>query len=445
MKEYYPRIIDSILDEKMKYAGGIYLRGPKWCGKSTTIKRKAKTIYNLSNSATLNKLKTLYLLNPNEIFNDSDCPILFDEWQVLPKIWDDGRNFIDESEHKGTKIFLTGSAILSKNETKENIHHSGVGRYVSMTMRPMSLYESRESNGKISLKDLFNKDYKIVNVSTTLTRSHILFAICRGGWPEAVLQENEKAALDIPKDLLNAIVERNVDDILDFSGGKKNSIILDRMLRSYARNDSTFALNSTIIKDVRGGNQFASFSEPTFYSYRDYLSSFFLFEDVESWSPLFKSRVNMNSLPKKEFIDPSLAIAAGRLSPEKLESLGHDAGFFFENLVIRDLRIYSTKDRGQVFYYHDRTGLECDAVLVLDDGRYALIEIKLGEDDVLQATENLTSIKEKIVSYNAEMLKQGCRDMVMDLPSALIVITGTQKAFTTLTGIHIVPIGCLKD
>lgn len=445
MKEYLPRIIDSILDEKMKFAGGIYLRGPKWCGKSTSAKRKAKTIYNLSDSTTLKNLKTLYLLNPKKIFNDLDCPILFDEWQVLPKIWDDGRNFIDESAHEGTKIFLTGSAVLSKKEIKENIHHSGVGRYVSLMMRPLSLYESKESNGKISLNDLFDKDFEIGEISTSLTKSQILFDICRGGWPDAVLQKDDKSALDIPKHLLDAITERDVDDILDFSGRKKNSVILERILRSYSRNISTFALNSTIIRDVRGGNQYGSFSEATFYAYRDYLASFFLFEDVESWSPLFKSRVNMNSLPKKEFVDPSLAVAAGRLSPEKLESFGYDAGFLFENLVIRDLRVYSLKDRGQVFYYHDRTGLECDAVLVLDDGRYALIEIKFGENDILSATENLTSIKEKIIAYNERMVKEGQRDRVMDLPSALVVITGTQKAFTTTTGIHIVPIGCLKD
>lgn len=442
MDEYYTRIIDSILDDRMKFISGICLKGPKRCGKTTTAKRKAKTIYSLGKPSILEETKSLYALMPQKIFNDDSCPILFDEWQLIPELWDEGRAFIDESSQKGAKILLTGSALLSKETIKKSIHHSGIGRYISLIMRPMSLFESKESNGSISLESLFDPNFKLHDEKSSLTIERLLFAICRGGWPEAVTESDDNRALKISQYLYNAIKEREIDELIDFSGGKKNTKILELLLKSYAKNNSTLATNTTILKDIRF--VFPSFSEPSFYSYKDYLDSMFIFEDVQSWSPIMKSRVNMRSNPKKEFIDPSLAICALNLSPEKLEKKLFDTVFFFENLVIRDLRIYAMKNEGEVYYYHDRNGLESDAVLVFNDGRYALIEIKLDENEWKKGEESLLKVKNEIIKYNENMKNESQIDKIMELPSSLIVITGGKHAATTTNGVHIVPIGCLK-
>lgn len=441
-KDYIPRIIDSVLEEDMNVFGGIYLKGVKWCGKSTTAERFAKTTHKLSSNVEIKKFKENFYFDPKIYFNDEDAPILFDEWQIFSEIWDEGRNFIDSSSKEGCKIILTGSALLKAEVEKEKIHHSGFGRYHSLIMRPLSLYESKESSGTVSLLSLFDKDFSMPSKKSDLSLDQLVFSLCRGGWPNSITLKNDKYALKVPGSLIEAVVERNVDDLIDFSGKKKDSRMLMRFLASYAKNDSTFASNSSIIRDIRF--LYPNFSENSFYSYKNYLESFFMFEDVESWSPLMKSRVNMSSAPKKEFVDPSLAIAALRLSPEKLEKSPYELGFFFENLVIRDLRIYSMKYGGEVYYYHDRNGLEGDAVLVLEDGRYALIEIKLGEVASFEGAENLRKIKNKIVAFNQEMVNSNQLDKVMNLPSALIVITSAQRGMTK-DGVHIVPVGLLKD
>lgn len=440
---YFPRIIDQVIDEDMKVFGGIYLKGVKWCGKSTTAERFAKTIHRLSSNLETKIFKENFFFNPKIYLNEEASPILFDEWQMVPEIWDEGRNYIDISRKKGCKILLTGSALLKPETMKEKIHHSGFGRYHSLVMRPMSLYESKESTGTVSLLSLFDKDFKMPAKRSELSYDHLVFAICRGGWPYSLTLEKEKDALRIPKSLLEMMIERNVDDVIDFSGKKKDSRLLERFLESYARNDSTFASNASIIKDVRF--VYANFSENTFYGYKNYLDSLFLFEDVQSWSPLMKSRVNMTSAPKKEFVDPSLAVAALKVKREQLEKSPYDLGFFFENLVLRDLRVYSMKYGASIYYYHDRNGLEADAVLVLADGRYALIEIKLGEVASHNAAENLIKIKNKIQKYNEEMIVSNRKDKVMALPSALVVLSGAQQGMTTKEGVHVVPIGLLKD
>lgn len=437
--EYFPRILDSIIDKRMEFTGGIYLTGPKWCGKTTTLSRKAKTIHKLSSKKALNDFRFNYDLNPEIYFNDSDCPILFDEWQLAPEIWDEGRNFIDASKIKGCKILLTGSATLTKKQMKEEIHHSGLGRYSLLLMRPMSLWESKESNGKISLFSLFDPKYEMPLVRSDLSLEDLIFVTCRGGWPEAVLQKNRNNALTVARDIYESIKNRDVEDIIDFSGRGKDSQILERFIKSYSRNDSTQATNRTILKDIR--RMTPDMEESTFYNYKDYLERFFIFDDVDSWSPNLKSRVNMSSLPKKEFIDPSIGIAAMGLSPQELGKKLFDFGFYFENMVLRDLRIYAQSFEGKVYYYRDRSGLEADAVLVLEDGRYALIEIKLGSKGNAEGAKHLLDLKKKIEIFNVSASK----DMKMKLPSALIVITGSQDGARSKEGVSIVPIGCLKN
>lgn len=437
--EYLPRILDEIIDDNSQFIGGIYLQGPMLCGKTTTMSRKAKTVYRLSTLRDVKNMLATLSINPRGIFNDADCPILFDEWQIVPQLWDEGRNFIDVSNHQGLKILLTGSASLPKEQIKEFIHHSGFGRYKSLLMRPMSLYESKESNGTISLKDLLNPNFRIKeNTKSDLSIDDLIYATCRGGWPDAVISRNKKDSLSLAFALVDNIKKHNIEKFIDCSGRSKDPQIIERFLKSYARNDSTQATNLTILKDMRAVSP--TMSESTFYRYKDMLDSLFIFEDVNSWSPNMKSRNDMTSLPKKEFVDPSLAIASLDLTPQKLLTKLYDFGFFFENLVIRDLRIYSQKLGGDIYYYRDRNGLEADAVLVLNDGKYVLIEIKLGTAHVPEAIDHLTKIKEQIIKYNSKAEP----DKIMDLPSSIIVITGADKAFTTKEGIHIVPIGCLK-
>lgn len=433
---YLKRIVDDVLDKITKMIGGVYIGGPKWCGKTTTLKRRAKTSYFLSTSKDLNQLKSAFDIDPDIIFNEGNCPILFDEWQIFPQIWDEGRGFIDACSNKGTKIFLTGSTTVSKKDWK-TINHSGVGRYDSLLMRPLSLFESLESNGSASLNDIFQgKIYS--SLKSTLTIKMLINAACRGGWPEAVTNPGEDIQY-YAKTIIKMMEERELEGGLDFSGKKESGIILNRLFRSYAKNDSTLASNNTIINDIRKIRP--SFSESSFYRYKEYLDGLFVFEDVPSWSSNLKSKVNMVSSAKKEFIDPSLAIAALGASPKKMEEDLFDFGFFFENLVIRDLRIYSMKYGGNVYYYHDRTGLEADAVLVRDDNTYALIEIKLGEKSTIEGANHLLEIRDKIIRYN----EQADRDEKMDLPSALIVVTGGNIGGTRKDGVQIVPIGCLRD
>lgn len=443
MKEYLPRIIDSVLDEKMTYAGGIYIKGTKWVGKTTSAKRKAKKVYSLSDETVLKSIEQYLELNPDVLFKEEDCPILFDEWQMIPSLWDRGRNFIDSSSLESCKILLTGSAQLTKEQVKEKIHHSGAGRYTSLVMRPMSLWESGESNGAVSLLDLFNPDYRIKECRSSLTIEDLFFVLCRGGWPESINQKTRSNALDKVKDFVDILTERNIDNFIDFSNRRMNTKLLRRILEVYALNDSQFTSNKTLIKEVK--QAFDSLSDTTFYAYRDYLDSLFILEDVESWSPLLKSKINLVAAPKKEFVDPSIALSLLNQSPEKIAKDLFDMGFYFENMVIRDLRIYSMKYDGKVYYYHDRNGLEADAVLVLNDGRYALIEIKLGENEALKAVNALCKIKKKIEINNEDALSQGTRDKVMALPSSLIVITGGTSCYSANNGVHIVPIGCLKD
>lgn len=433
---YLKRIMDDVLDKITKMIGGIYIGGPKWSGKTTTLKRRAKTSYFLSNEKSFNQLKAALDIDSSGILNDDKCPILFDEWQLIPQLWDEGRHFIDSSSLKGTKIFLTGSTTVSNND-KKRIKHSGVGRYDILIMRPLSLFESLESNGKVSLNDIFQgKTYG--SLSSDLSIKQLIEATCRGGWPEAVVNKGEDLTYQA-RTILKLMERKDSNELLDLSGKKESSTILRRFIYSYARNDSTFASNKTILKDIRAIRP--SFSESSFYRYKEYLDRLFLFEDVPAWSSNLKSRVNMISSEKREFIDPSLAIAALGASPKKMEENLFDFGFFFENLVIRDLRIYSMKYGGNVYHYHDRAGLEADAVLVREDNTYALIEIKLGEQKTLEGAEHLKELKEKIIKYN----EQADRDQKMDLPTALIVITGGNLGGTRKDGIHIIPIGCLRD
>lgn len=442
METYYPRLIDKAIDQYMDVFGGVYLKGPKACGKTTTCEHRSKTIYRLSKEIERHQVSSMIASASPSIVFDVEKPILFDEWQEIPELWDLSRSYIDEEKATG-EILFTGSRDLNKEE-KKKVHHSGSGRIAPLTMRPMSLYESKESTGDISLFDLANPDFRITrNIKSPLTLDDLVFLTSRGGWPRAVLSKNRDSSLLVAKNIVDSFCESRFEEDSEDAGGFDKAL-MRRFLYSYARNDSTMATNKKIMRDIMGNGEY-SIVESTFYKYREKLENHHLIEDVTSWFPLFKSRANLTSLPKKEFVDPSLAIAAAKLSPAYLLDNLFDFGFFFENLVIRDLRIYAGSHGGTLFYYRDRNGLEADAVIVYDDNRYILAEIKLGLYGQEEGEKHLLKIKGLIEKYNKESLEKGEKDKLMPMPSGLAIITGHNQAMTLSSGIHIVPIGCLKD
>lgn len=440
--ELYPRLIEKVIAKYAEIFGGIYILGPKTCGKTTTASHLCQFKYRLSVAAEKRQVMNMIHSPSPEIVFDVPQPVLFDEWQEVCELWDMCRNYIDENSCENA-IYLTGSRELSEEE-KKNVSHSGTGRIVPILMRPMSLYESRESTGDISLFDLSNPDFRITrNLKSNLALEDLIYLTCRGGWPKAVLSKSKEASLLVAKNIVDTFCEGRFGDNEE-EGDRFDANLMRRLLYSYARNDSTLAANKKILKDILSDSE-SKMSEPTFYKYKSKLEAHYLIEDLPSWSPLFKSRVNMTSTDKKEFVDPSLAVASALLSPKKLLNSLYDYGFFFENMCLRDLRIYAQVHGGEVRYYHDRNGLEANAVVVYDDGSYILIEIKLGTNQFAEAEKHLLTLRDLIKKHNEESLSEGRRDLLMEMPSSLVILTGHNQAMTLPSGVHIVPIGCLKD
>ena len=449
MEKYIQRVIDQKIARFSKIVGAIHIKGPKFCGKTTTAKQHAKKVYRLSLSRVRNEVKLLLDGNPGLLFKKEDLPILFDEWVDLPEIWDEVRTSCDELGVHGA-FYLTGSKSLLKKEEREKISHSGTGRIETILMRPMSLYESGESMGSISLKDLFDPAFSLKGYSSSsFSEEKLAFATCRGGWPSAVMMGSDRDSLLVAKTIVDGVVNEDMDkgesdeeESYDKTARRKyDPILTRRLIRSYSRNDSTLANNRQIIADVAASGTY-SFSEATFYRYKARLDRLYVFEDVPSWAALFKEKGTMRASPKHEFSDPSIGIAASGLSPEYLLSHPFDFGFFFEALAIRDLRVYSDGIGGTLYHYHDDIlHEEADAVLILEDDRYALIEIKKGFGQVKDAADKLASIRERIKEHN----KTAKKDEFMSLPSALIVVYGGNDPLTLSNGVHVVPLSCLKD
>ncbi|MDE6894190.1 MAG: DUF4143 domain-containing protein, partial [Malacoplasma sp.] len=419
---YYPRLIDKQLEDYLKITGGIYIKGPKWCGKTTSALQICKSYIKLSDPNFENNYRFLIETKPNELLK-GETPRLISEWQVYKKIWNSLRTEIDNRQLKG-QFILTGSSIVSSDSNL----HSGVGRISFLNMRTMSLFESKESSGQISLKELFNSNRKIDFVENKENIDNLIFAICRGGWPTSVLESDKKIALKISYEYIKSVCE---SDLSSIDGPKRNSLRTRKLLKSYARNNCQLANNRTLVNDLLS-NDF-SFSERIFGSYLKALNDLMLIEEVEAWSLNIRSKSAIRSTNKRCFLDPSIGIAALQISPEYLKKDFRTLGFYFENLCIRDIRIYSQEIEGSVFYYRDKTGLESDIVLVLNNGDYALIEIKFSETLVDEACKNLLKIKKLLIENNKK------------LPSFMMVITAGKYAFTREDGIHVVPINMLKN
>jgi len=430
MPEYLPRIVDDELTLRLEAFGATLIVGPKWCGKTTTSEQKAKSILRMQDPDRRDGYLATAATKPSLLLKGAN-PRLIDEWQVAPVLWDAVRTDVDQRQEEGLFI-LTGSTSVDNSK----IMHSGTGRISRMKMYPMSLFESKESNGEISLKALFDHpDMDIDGIASELTVEKLIFAACRGGWPAALRRKSDVAKLMIAKDYLNNICE---SDISTVDGVQRNPTWTNMILRSYARNVSTLAKKTNIYRDVAANAD--SMTLQTMDTYLNALEKLFVIEDVEAWCPAIRSATTIRSGKKRGFIDPSIPVAALGLTPEYFQSDLKTFGFIFECLCIRDLKVYSQALGGRVSYYHDRMDLEADAVLHLDDGRFALIEFKLGSREIEEGAKHLLQLQELIRKYNEKEKQVPLRE-----PDLLMVITGGEMAYTREDGVKVVPIGTLRD
>lgn len=425
---YYPRVIDNIIHRSLQISGGIQLRGIKWCGKSTSTKRVAKTVIDLGDPDAAPGYRETADTAPSLLLKGRK-PVLIDEWQDIPSIWDAVRTAIDRSGGKPGQFILTGSAV----EDRKKIVHTGTGRIMKLDMHTMSLFESRESNGKVSLSALFNGNHDAEGALSDLTVPDLIYAACRGGFPQS-LRLSKENALFIGSNYLNDVVN---DDISRVDGIERNPTIARKIIRSYARNIATLATDKSIIKDISGDG---TISSQTYYDYINALRKLYVISDLEAWTPRIRSSTAIRSGTKRMIADPSISVAALGLSPSVLEKDLKTFGFIFESLVARDLLVYSTAAKGKLSYYHDRYGLEADFVLHLEDGRYALIECKLGERGIEEGKAHLAKLRDLIRKHNLELERS---EEYIEEPSLLMVITGGRIAHSTSDGIYVIPIGCL--
>lgn len=425
--KYAPRIADSILNFKLDTFGATLIVGPKGCGKTTTAKQLARSFIELQDEDKREGYLAVAASQPSRLLI-GDNPRLIDEWQDAPKIWGAVRKSIDDRQENGLYI-LTGST----SQTAET-PHTGTMRISRMEMLPMSLYESGESNGSVSLSSLFDNPESYEGCESTLSVDELIFAICRGGWPRAIVNKNPRSQLALAKDLFIQTCEVDASNV---DGIKRNPRWVEAILRSYARNICTLAETKTIKGDAQAAHPM---SDSTFYDYTSALEKLFMISDVDAWSPAIRSKAAIRASKKRNLIDPSLAVAAMGLSPSYFNSDFKTLGFLFESLCLRDLKIYSSLNGGRVSYYHDRYGLEADCVLHLDDGRYALIEIKLGENEVNDGAKHLGEIEELVKKANEK--NPQCP---IPLPTLKIILTGTQYGYRRDDDVLVIPIGCLKD
>ena len=424
MKKYRKRIADDILSRKLEGKGAVLIEGPKWCGKTTTAERVAESVLYMDDPEKKEQNITMAELNPKRLLK-GDAPRLIDEWQLAPKLWDAIRFEVDHRGELG-QFVLTGSAVPA--DTKE-ITHSGTGRFTWLTMRPMSLYESGDSTGEVSLKDLFDGPEEIDGASE-LTIDRLAFLVCRGGWPQAVDMRDE-IALDQAIDYYEAVVR---SDINRADNVHKNPERVKRLMRSYARNQGAQVPNTVLAQDIATKGE-ASISEETVASYVNALRKIFVVEDMLAWNPNLRSKTAVRSSDTRYYIDPSIATSALGIGPNDLVNDLKTFGLMFETLCVRDLRVFADALNGEVYHYRDRDGQECDAVVHLKNGKYGLIEIKLGGDRLIE--EGAKSLKTMEAKIDTDKMKA---------PSFSMVLTGTgDYAYRRKDGIYIVPIGCLKN
>ena len=424
MNYYRKRVVDELLSSKLEAKGAVLIEGPKWCGKTTTALQQANSIIRMDNPLEKEQNLRLSKLNPQRLLN-GDNHRLIDEWQIAQTLWDTVRYEVDQRGKMG-QFILTGSAVPV--ETKE-ITHSGTGRFTWLTMRPMSLYESGESSGEVSLKALFDGNLN-VDGESSLDIEKLAFIICRGGWPQAI-DLKPKAALQQAFDYYDAVVR---SDINRADGVTKNPERVKRIMKSYARNQGSQVAYTVIAQDIEV-NETETINEDTIHSYLEALKKIFVVEDMPSWNPNLRSKSAIRTSDTRYYVDPSIATASLGIGPEDLINDLKTFGHLFETLCVRDLRIFAESLDGNVFHYRDNTNLECDTVVHLRNGSYGLIEIKLGGNDLIdEGASNLLKLKNKL---DTSKMKE---------PSFLMVLVGVGKyAYTRDDGVLVVPLGCLKN
>lgn len=428
MDKYKNRIADSVLARKLAGKGAVLIEGPKWCGKTTTAEQQAQSIIYLDDPATIKDNLLKAELAPQELL-EGKHPRLLDEWQIAPQLWDTIRFDVDHRKGNGHYI-LTGSSVPVEDEESKNIRHSGTGRYGWVKMRPMALYESGESNGAISLKNLFNTPEKIY-AKSSLYRKDLAFVLCRGGWPAAIDLKGD-IALDQAFDYVDSVAKKDMNRVVDKV--RRNPERVRQLMRSYARNIASQASYETIAADMQA-NEPKGLDAETVSSYIEALRKLFVIEESKAWNPNLRSKTAIRTTNTRYYTDPSIGTAALGIGPGDLLSDFNTFGLHFEGLAVRDLRTYASGLLGDVYHYRDSEGLECDAIVHLRDGSYGLIEIKIGGERLInEGAETLIKLQNKI-----DITK-------MKSPSFLMVLIGIgEVAYRREDGVYVVPIGCLKD
>lgn len=428
--EYLNRIADVQLKERLNAFGAVLIEGPKWCGKTTTAEQAAASVIKMQDTSMREQYLATAAANPKLLLVGKN-PRLVDEWQDAPVLWDAVRTSVDERGEEGLYI-LTGSNTVDKSK----ILHSGNGRISQMEMLPMSLWESKESNGMISLNELFDNPNINIEAISDVEIEQLVFVACRGGWPATLRLRDEKSKLMVAKNYFKTVCK---EDISRVDGVSRDEKLTRMILRSYARNISTLAKKTTLLADVSASEEIEC-SVNTFTSYVNALEKLFVIQDIDAWCPAVRSKDVIRSTPKRAFCDPSIAVAALQLSPNALLTQLKTFGFLFEQLCIRDLKVYTSDIDSHVSYYRDRYGLEADVVLHRGDGKYALVECKLGSNEIEEGAKHLLELKRLIVEHNKTEKQNPIRE-----PDLMMIVTGGKYGYRRQDGIYVVPIGCLKD
>lgn len=436
MNGYKNRVADRLLAEKLEAFGAVLIEGPKYCGKTTLATQQARSILSMADTDTLGQNLALARTNISRLLA-GETPRLIDEWQIAPQFWDAVRNEVDKRNEDG-QFMLTGSAVPPKPKKdengniieEENIHHTGTGRISRLRLRTMSLWESEDSTGDVSLEELFINPDTVDGVSD-IDLDRLAYLTCRGGWPKAVLKKSEKAALAQAFDYYDSVVSNDIKRVDDID---RDEELTKRIMRSYARNQGTQATVGTILADIKSNGD-ERMSDSTVYSYIKALKEIFVIEDSIAWNPNLRSKTAIRTSDTRYFIDPSIATAALGMGPKDLINDMETFGFIFETLAIRDLRVYADALDGKVYHYRDKNNLKCDAVIHLRNGSYGLVEVKIGgTEPIREGAESLKTLSSKIDSTR------------MKTPSFMMVLTGIGNfAYKRPEdGVLVVPIGCLK-
>lgn len=426
-RKYLPRVLEPVIERKLKGKGCVVIEGPKWCGKSTTGKRYAKSVVELAEEKIFKLYQTYFDMGDPSLFM-GEKPLMFDEWQAIPGIWDSVKNEVDRTGLRG-QFILTGSATPPENPNR----HPGTGRIAKLTMRPLSLWESGESTGEISLADLFSGSAKIMG-SNKHTLNDLAYMTCRGGWPD-IMADDQETALEAAHDYVATLISHDLNNQREF----KKEFKLDpqraaAILKAYARGISQATKLATLKSDVDANDD--TIDPRTLDTYITAFERLFVIEDVVAWSPMLRSKATIRSANTRQFVDPSIATAALGIAPNDLVADLNTFGFMFESLATRDLRVYAESMGGKVYQYHDSTGLEVDIIVHFltgpMSGKWGAIEVKLGRDDLIEeGAKNLLTLKDKVSEKSP--------------PSFLMVVTGTKNAYTRPDGVIVVPLACLKN